>query len=145
MRLQRDDDGAAAVLQARIPGFRFDHGRHVGLLAIRRGVVGAVAFGAGNGWHREVLAAAAPGRLFVSRAANAAILAYGFDELGAHRLTAVTAEANAPANAALHRLGWEREAVLRNAAPGGGDLLVWAAFRDGGGAHAGLVRQGRGS
>ena len=82
-----------------------------------------------NGVNMNIHVAAKPGKRWMTREFLHATFHYPFDLCGAKRLTGLVASNNFAAQRFDEHIGFKLEARLKDAAPGG-DLLVYAMFRD---------------
>lgn len=91
-------------------------------------LVGGVIYERYNGVNVECHIAG-EGRGWLDREFLWMMFDYPFNQLGVHRITGVVASTNEAAVKLDEHLGFEREAVLKGAAPGG-DLIIYCMTRD---------------
>lgn len=59
-----------------------------------------------------------------------AVFSYPFEQLGVLRVTALVPESNKESRKLVEQAGFEQEAALKRAAPGGEDMLVYRVFKE---------------
>lgn len=92
-------------------------------------LVAGVKFDDWNGASVCMHVAAAPGAQWMTRAYLNACFDYPFNQLGVRKILGVVRSTNAAARRFDEHLGFELEATIAGAAPGG-DLLIYSMTRD---------------
>ncbi len=124
-----DLDAVLPFMQALVPGLaRADDMRAIGL---RRGgrLVAGVLYEGFNGRNLWMHVAAEPGARWLVRDYLRACFAYPFLVCGVERISGYVNESNTRARRFNEHLGLREEARLRGAAPDGGDVIIFAMWR----------------
>lgn len=74
--------------------------------------------------------AALPGSRWLDRRGLWAIFNFVFNQLGCSRASAMIPESNVKSRKLVESAGFEQEATLKRAAPGGEDMYVYRMFRE---------------
>lgn len=125
-----DNDVVLPFMQALIPGL------HVGgdarVIGLERGgrLVAGAAYEGFNGRNMWVHLAGVPGGLWLDRKFLRAGFAYPFLVCGVDRLSGYVNASNKQACRFNEHVGYQQEAVLRGAAPDGGDVLIYVMWKD---------------
>lgn len=124
-----DLDTVLPFVQRLLPGLpRSDDMRAIGLRRDGRLVAGVLYEGF-NGRNLWMHVAAEPGARWLVRDYLRACFAYPFAVCGVDRVSGYVNESNAPARRFNEHLGFREEARLRGAAPDGGDVIIFAMWR----------------
>ena len=110
----------------------FESGRGIGMAEVESGmarIIAGIWFENYNGANMMMHVAALPNSRWMSKELLWYTFYYPFIECGCKRVTGLVEETNEAAREFDERLGFHLEARLKDAAPGG-DLLVYAMFRD---------------
>lgn len=94
-------------------------------------LVAGVIYEGFNGRNIWMHVAAVPGKKWLTRAYLAACFAYPFVQCGVDRISGYVEANNAEARRFDEHLGFEQEAVLRGAAKDGGDVIIYAMWKEG--------------
>jgi hypothetical protein len=100
----------------------------IGLIDQQKGIQAAVLYEDFNGVNLLMHVAAVPGRSWMNRYFYWVCLHYPFVQLGCERVTAGVSSVNKEAQRFDEHLGFEKEATLKGAVPGG-DLFIYALWK----------------
>lgn len=128
--LEYDLEVVLPFAQSLIPGLaRCDGMRGIGLR--RHGDLVATAIYEGfNGQNIWVHLAGLPGGRWMTRDFLRAGFAYPFKVCGVNRLSGYVNASNTDARRLNEHLGYEEEALLKGAAPDGGDVILYVMWRE---------------
>ena len=93
-------------------------------------LVAAVVYEGFNGANVWMHVAAQPGSRWMTREYLRYCFAYPFNEMGVKRISGYVSASNAQARRLDEHLGFKPEAVLHGAAPDGGDVILYAMWRE---------------
>ena len=124
------DAQVARWVAERIPGYRIAPDvRALGV--VRDGaLIAATTYENFNGVHIEASIAAEPGSGWASRKVMRHLFGYPFVQLGVQAISLTVAANNLPSLNLVTKMGFKPEALIRLAAPDGGDIVVFKMWRD---------------
>lgn len=93
-------------------------------------LVAGVVYEGFNGANIWMHLAAEPGSRWMTRDYLRYCFQYPFNEMGVQRISGYVSASNAQAIRLNEHLGYQREAVLKGAAPDGGDVILYVMRRD---------------
>lgn len=93
------------------------------------GLVGGVLY---EGWTQKniFMHCAGRGKRWVSKKLLQAAFSYPFEQLKCDRVSAWVDESNEDSKRFIENIGFKREAVLKGAAPDGGNVIIYALWRE---------------
>lgn len=128
--LEYDLDVVLPFVQRLLPGLPKTQGMQGIGLRKRGNLVAGVIYEGFNGQNMWIHVAAEPGARWLVRDYLRACFVYPFVVCGVNRLSGYVNESNALARRFDEHLGFKQEAVLKGAAPDGGDVIVYVMWRD---------------
>jgi len=93
-------------------------------------LLAAVWFESFNGSNMNIHVAAVPTKRWLTKTFLRLVFDYAFNQMGVRRLTGLVSARDVSVRAFDEHVGFKLEATLREAAPGGADLLVYAMHRE---------------
>lgn len=93
-------------------------------------IVAGVVYERYNGVHLEASIAATPGSGWATRGALQHLFGYPFNQLGCKAISVLVPMSNINSMNLATKLGFTPEAIVKFAAPDGGDLIVLKMFRE---------------
>lgn len=105
-------------------------GRALGFVNEAGDLIAGVTFTAFDGVNVVMDCAAVSKSRWLDRRGLWAVFQYPFEQLEVLRVTALIPESNKASRKLVEQAGFEQEATLKRAAPGGEDMLVYRLFRE---------------